>query len=94
MAAALRAVLLMTLMPAACYGEILAALFGTWRCCPGTSVRRPTEHRAGDMAPRGRPRPVLRLQDMVLQASDAEHLERDYLPSRSVTCGSVRSTGR
>ena len=34
MAAALRAVLLMALMPEACYGEILAALFGDLALLP------------------------------------------------------------
>ena len=79
MAAALRAVLLMTLMPAACYGEILSALFGDLALLPWhVPFAVPTETVLATWR-RAACHPVLRLQDMVLQASDAEHLERDYL---------------
>jgi len=79
MAAALRAVLLMTLMPAAGYGEILSALSGDlallpWHvpfAVPADTVLATWRDAAG-------PDPVLRLQDMVLAASDAEHQEHDY----------------
>jgi hypothetical protein len=80
MAAALRAVLLMTLMPAACYGEILSALFGDLALLPWhVPFAVPTETVLATWRRAVGPDPVLRLQDMVLQASDAEHLERDYL---------------
>jgi hypothetical protein len=79
MAAALRAVLLMGLMPDAGYGEILAALFGDlplvpWHvpfAVPADAVLATWRDAAG-------PGPALRLQDMVLAASEAEHQEHDY----------------
>ena len=88
MAAAVRAELLMTLVPEAGYGEILAALFGDlamlpWQAefaVPTDTVLATWRHAAG-------PEPVLRLQDMVLAASDAEHQEHDY---RAVQVGDLR----
>jgi hypothetical protein len=78
MAAAVRAVLLTGLMPDACYGEILSALFGDlallpWHvpfAVPTDTVLATWRHAAG-------PEPLLRLRDMVLAASDAEHDDHD-----------------
>ncbi len=88
MAAALRAELLMALMPEACYSEILQALFGDlallpWQAefaGPTGTVLATWRHAAG-------PEPALRLRDMVLAASDAEHREHGY---RAVDTGDLR----
>ena len=88
MAAAVRAVLLMGLMPDAGDGEILSALFGDLALLPWQAeFAVPTEtvlctwrHAAG-------PEPLLRLRDMVLAASDAEHEEHDY---RAIEVGDLR----
>ena len=87
MAAAVRAVLLMGLMPDACYGEILPALFGDlallpWHvpfAVPTDTVLASWRHAAG-------PEPLLRLRDMVLAASDAEHAGHDW---RAVQVGDL-----
>ena len=87
MAAAVRAVLLMGLMPDACYGEILSALFGDlallpWHvpfAVPTDTVLASWRHAAG-------PEPLLRLRDMVLAASDAEHAGHDW---RAVQVGDL-----
>ena len=87
MAAAVRAVLLMGLMPDACYGEILSALFGDlallpWHvpfAVPTDTVLATWRHAAG-------PEPLLRLRDMVLAASDAEHAGHDW---RAVQVGDL-----
>ena len=87
MAAAVRAVLLMGLMPDACYGEILSALFGDlallpWHvpfAVPTDTVLATWRHAAG-------PEPLLRLRDMVLAASDAEHDDHDW---RAVQVGDL-----
>jgi hypothetical protein len=79
MAVALRALLLMTLMPQAGYGEVLAALFGGLAAVPWHvpfAVPTPTVLATWRKAA-GR-EPVLLLQDMVLAASAAEHQEHDY----------------
>ena len=74
MAAALRAVLLMGLMPDAGYGEILAALFGDLPLVPWhVPFAVPTETVLATWRDAAGPEPVLRLQDMALAASDAEH---------------------
>jgi hypothetical protein len=88
MAAAVRAVLLMALMPDARYGEILSALFGDlallpWHVpfgVPTDTVLCTWRHAAG-------PEPLLRLRDMTLAASGTEHQEHDY---RAVEIGDLR----
>ena len=88
MAAAVRAVLLMGLMPDAGYREILRALFGDlallpWQAefaVPAETVLGTWRHAAG-------PKPLLRLRDMTLAASDAEHQDRDY---RAIEIGDLR----
>jgi hypothetical protein len=87
MASAVRAVLLMGLMPDACYGEILSALFGDlallpWHvpfAVPTDTVLASWRHAAG-------PEPLLRLRDMVLAASDAEHDDHEW---RAVQVGDL-----
>ena len=87
MAAAVRAVLLTGLMPDACYGEILSALFGDlallpWHvpfAVPTDTVLATWRHAAG-------PEPLLRLRDMVLAASGAEHDDHDW---RAVQVGDL-----
>ena len=79
MPAALRAVLLMGLMPDAGYGEILTALFGDLPLVPWhVPFAVPTETVLATWRDAAGAEPVLRLQDMVLAASDAEHQEHDY----------------
>ena len=79
MAAALRAVLLMALMPEAGYGEILSALFGDLPLVPWhVPFAVPTDTVLATWRDAAGPEPVLRLQDMVLAASAAEHEEHDY----------------
>ena len=74
MAAALRAALLMALMPEACYGEILAALFGDLALLPWqVPFAVPADTVLGTWREAAGPEPVLRLRDMVLAASDAGH---------------------
>ncbi len=95
MAAALRAVLLMTLMPEAGYGEILAALLGDLALLPWQSESAvPTGTVLGTWRDAAGPEPVLRLRDMVLAASGAEHQAMITGLSRSAACGSARLTGR
>jgi hypothetical protein len=88
MAAALRAALLTGLMPQAGYGEILAALFGDLPLVPWhVPFAVPTETVLATWRDAAGPEPVLRLQDMVLAASDAEHQQHDY---RAIRIGDLR----
>jgi hypothetical protein len=88
MAAALRAVLLMTLMPDACYGEILAALFGDLALVPWHApFAVPTDTVLATWRDAAGPEPARRLREMVLAASDAEHDEHDY---RAIEIGDLR----
>ena len=88
MAAAVRASLLMTLMPEAGYGEILQSLFGDLALLPWQAeFAPPTETVLGTWRDAAGPEPVLRLQDMVLAASDGEHEDHDY---RAIEIGDLR----
>jgi hypothetical protein len=70
MAAALRAVMLMALMPEAGYREILAALFGDLPLVPWhVPFAVPTETVLATWRDAAGPEPVLHLQDMVLGAT-------------------------
>jgi hypothetical protein len=86
-AAALRAVMPMAVMPEAGYGEILAALFGD---LPPVPWHVPFDVPTGTVLATWRdavgPEPVLHLQDMVLGASAAEHEEHDY---RAISIGDL-----
>ena len=88
MAAALRASLLMGLMPEAGYGQILAALFGDLALLPWqVPFAVPTATVLATWRDAAGPEPVLRLQDMVLRASAAEHQEHGY---RAIEIGDLR----
>jgi len=88
MAAAVRASLLMTLMPEAGYGEILSALFGDLALLPWQAeFAVPTDTVLAIWRYAAGPEPLLRLQDMVLAAVDAEHEDRDY---RAIEIGDLR----
>jgi hypothetical protein len=90
MAAAVRASLLMTLMPEAGYGEILSALFGDLALLPWQAeFAPPTDTVLATWRYAAGPEPLLRLrlQDMVLAAVDAEHEDRDY---RAIEIGDLR----
>jgi hypothetical protein len=79
MPATLRASLLMTLMPEAGYGEVLAALFGDLAAVPWpVPFTVPTATVLAAWREAAGPEPLQRLQDMVLAASDAGHSEHDY----------------
>jgi hypothetical protein len=88
MAAAIRAVLLMALMPEAGYGEILSTLFGDLAQLPWqVPFTVPTDTVLATWRDAAGPQPILVLQDMVLAAADAEHRARDY---RAMTVGDLR----
>jgi hypothetical protein len=89
-ALALRAVLLMTLMPDADYTEVMATLLGD---LAGVPWSRPYTVPSPAVLPAWRaaigPEPAGRLQAMVLAAACAEH---DYRACTWVTCAWARST--
>jgi hypothetical protein len=88
MAAAVRASLLMTLMPEAGYGEILSALFGDLALLPWQAeFAVPTDTVLAIWRYATGPEPLLRLQDTVLAAVDAEHEDCDY---RAIEIGDLR----
>jgi len=88
MAAALRAVLLMALMPEAGYGEILAALFGDLPLLPWhVPFAVPTDTVLATWRDAAGPEPALLLQDMVLAASGAGRQDHDY---RAVAVGDLQ----
>lgn len=88
MAAVLRAVLLMALMPEAGYGEILRALFGDLALLPWQAeFAVPAETVLCTWRDAAGPEPLLRLRDMTLAASDAGHEDHDY---RAIEIGDLR----
>jgi hypothetical protein len=88
MAAAVRAVLLTGLMPEACYGEVLSALFGDLALLPWhVPFGVPTGTVLVTWRDAAGPEPLLRLRDMVLAASGAEHEDHDY---RAIEVGDLR----
>ena len=88
MAAAVRAVLLMTLMAEAGYGEVLQALFGDLALLPWhVPFGVPTGTVLATWRDAAGPEPLLRLRDMVLAVSHAEHEEHGY---RAIEVGDLR----
>ena len=84
----MRASLLMTLMPEAGYGEILSALVGDLALLPWQAeFAPPTDTVLATWRYAAGPEPLLRLQDMVLAAVDAEHQDHDY---RAIEIGDLR----
>jgi hypothetical protein len=87
---ALRAVLLMTLMPGAGYGEVMTALAGDLTAVPWASPWQvPSETVLSTWREAIGPQPLEDLQEMVLAAACAEHDERDY---RAVQVGAIDGT--
>jgi hypothetical protein len=87
-ALALRAVMLMTLMPDAGYGEVMAALLGDLAGVPwGRPYAVPSPAVLSAWRAAIGPEPAGRLQQMVLAAACAEHDAHDY---RAVHVGDLR----
>jgi hypothetical protein len=84
---ALRTVLLMTLMPGAGYGEVMTALAGDLAAVPWASPWQvPSETVLSTWRDAIGPDPLEDLQEMVLAAACAEHVEHDY---RAVQAGDL-----
>jgi Insertion element 4 transposase N-terminal len=84
----IRAVALMTLMPDADAREVVIALAGDLAMVPWARAWRPASPRAlGDWRAALGPEPLEELQAIVLEASHAEHEERDW---RAVVIGRLR----
>ena len=83
------------LMPEVGYGEILAVLFGDLAALPWQKkFAVPTATVLATWRRAAGPEPVLRLRQMVLAASAAEHQDHEGAPSRSVTWRWGPLTGR
>jgi hypothetical protein len=85
---AVRAIVLMTLMPDADAREVIIALAGDLALVPWARAWRPASPRAfGDWRAALGPQPLEELQDIVLRASHAEHEVRDW---RAVVIGRLK----
>jgi hypothetical protein len=86
-ALAIRLTLLMTLMPDADYAEVMAGLLGDLPLVPWQRPYRvPTATVACTWRKAVGPRPLQRLQDMLLAGIDGEHCQREY---RAVIAGGL-----
>ena len=87
-AAAIRATVLMALMPDADYAGVLAAVFGDLVLVPWQRpFRVPTPKVLGSWRAALGPAPLARLQARLLAAAGGEHRDRDY---RAVRAGELR----
>ena len=87
-AAAIRATVLMALMPDADYAGVLAAVFGDLALVPWQRpFRVPTPKVLGTWRAALGPAPLARLQARLLAAAGGEHRDRDY---RAVRAGELR----
>ena len=86
---ALRAILLMTLMPDADYGEVMTALAGDLAAVPwASSWHVPSPRVLSAWRQAIGPGPLQELQEQVLRAACAEHQDHDY---RAVQAGDLRA---